>query len=169
VVKLADDLGRPLRWMATAVGLHRREPPAAERSPATADARRYWRSRSGSWARWAEAITPGSTEMSRALIAPVAVKAGHRVLDLAGGVGDTSLVLGPLLGPAGVLVSTDLVFEMIEEARRRAGIAGAANLRTPSPPTWTATGTASWATCAWPSAGVRPPGRRRAARGGNPG
>ena len=128
-LKLVHDyIGGPLRRMAKPLGVHRREPPAAERSPATMDAAAYWRSRSQSWARWADAIMPSSVEVSRALIAPIGIAAGHRVLDLACGVGDTSLVLSPCLGESGVLVSTDLVFEMIRETRRRAEATGVANL-----------------------------------------
>ncbi len=128
-LKLAHDyIGGPLRRMAKLTGVRRREPSAAERSPATMNAPAYWRSRSQSWARWADAVMPSSAELSRALIAPVGIAAGHRVLDLACGVGDTSLVLDPRLGPSGIVVSTDLVFEMIGETRRRAKAGGVANL-----------------------------------------
>ncbi|MGH7318889.1 MAG: nucleotidyltransferase family protein [Candidatus Rokuibacteriota bacterium] len=129
LVKLGHDgLGGPLRRMAKAMRVGGREPSAAEPSPATMDAPAYWRSRSRSWARWADSVTASGSELSHALIAPVGVAAGKRVLDLACGVGDTSLILGPRVGLSGVVVSTDLVFEMIRETRRRATAAGVANL-----------------------------------------
>ena len=129
VVKLVHDgLHGPLRALATATGVGVRSPSEAERSPATLDAPAYWRSRSRSWARWATSLTANSSELNQALIGSVGVAAGRHVLDLACGVGDTSLILGPRVGSSGMVVSTDLVFEMIWETRRRATAAGVTNL-----------------------------------------
>lgn len=47
------------------------------------------------------------------------VRAGHKVLDLAGGTGDLSARLAPLVGPAGMLVLSDINTNMLEEGRKR--------------------------------------------------
>ncbi|MFO1349752.1 MAG: bifunctional demethylmenaquinone methyltransferase/2-methoxy-6-polyprenyl-1,4-benzoquinol methylase UbiE [Gammaproteobacteria bacterium] len=47
------------------------------------------------------------------------VRAGHKVLDLAGGTGDLSARLAPLVGPAGMLVLSDINANMLEEGRKR--------------------------------------------------
>jgi SAM-dependent methyltransferase len=50
------------------------------------------------------------------------------VLDLAAGIGDTGFAVAPRLGPAGVLISTDVAPEMVDAARRRAGELGIENV-----------------------------------------
>ncbi len=47
------------------------------------------------------------------------VKAGDRVLDLAGGTGDLAARLAPLTGPQGLVVLADINASMLEEGRRR--------------------------------------------------
>jgi ubiquinone/menaquinone biosynthesis C-methylase UbiE len=80
----------------------------------------HWSRRSDAWEKWSEKTRPWSAEFSRALIAAAGVDAGHRVLDLACGVGDTSLELDSMVGPAGSVITTDLAFDMVTRARRRA-------------------------------------------------
>ena len=52
------------------------------------------------------------------------VKAGDRVLDLAGGTGDLAARLAPLVGPRGRVVLADINAAMLEEGRRRLTDAG---------------------------------------------
>jgi demethylmenaquinone methyltransferase/2-methoxy-6-polyprenyl-1,4-benzoquinol methylase len=52
------------------------------------------------------------------------VKAGNRVLDLAGGTGDLASRLAPLVGPAGQVVLADINAAMLEEGRQRLTDAG---------------------------------------------
>jgi demethylmenaquinone methyltransferase/2-methoxy-6-polyprenyl-1,4-benzoquinol methylase len=52
------------------------------------------------------------------------VKAGDRVLDLAGGTGDLAGRLAPLVGPTGQVILTDINAAMLEEGRRRLTDAG---------------------------------------------
>lgn len=53
------------------------------------------------------------------------VRAGERVLDLAGGTGDLTARLLPLLGPTGFIVLSDINATMLAEGRRRLVDAGA--------------------------------------------
>ena len=55
------------------------------------------------------------------------VRAGHTVLDLAGGTGDLALKFSRLVGPKGHVVLADINAEMLKQGRRRlvdAGVAG---------------------------------------------
>jgi ubiquinone/menaquinone biosynthesis C-methylase UbiE len=80
----------------------------------------HWGRRSESWERWSEKTERQSAETSRLLMEAAGVAPGQRVLDIACGVGDTSLELGTAVGPAGFVMTTDLAFDMISKARRRA-------------------------------------------------
>jgi ubiquinone/menaquinone biosynthesis C-methylase UbiE len=96
---------------------------------ATERNRVHWGRRSEAWEKWSVVTRPRSAEFSRALISAAAAKKGGRVLDLACGVGDTSLELGELIGGDGLVVTTDLAFDMVERARHRAVEEGLGNLR----------------------------------------
>ncbi len=63
----------------------------------------------------------------RHTISQAAVRAGHSVLDLAGGTGDLALKLSRLVGAQGHVVLADINAAMLEQGRRRlvdAGVAG---------------------------------------------
>jgi demethylmenaquinone methyltransferase/2-methoxy-6-polyprenyl-1,4-benzoquinol methylase len=63
----------------------------------------------------------------RFVIGLTGIKAGDRVLDLAGGTGDLAARLAPLVGSKGQVVMVDINAAMLEEGRQRltdAGIAG---------------------------------------------
>lgn len=103
-----------------------REKPSAE--AAKAINKNHWGQRSESWERWSEKTERQSVETSRLLMEAAGIAPGQRVLDLACGVGDTSLELGPALGPDGLVMTTDLAFDMVSKARRRATERGLENL-----------------------------------------
>jgi len=67
--------------------------------------------------------------MSRRLLELAGVRPGHRVLDLACGIGDPSLTAAELVGLSGEVVGIDLSAEMIEVARARAVERGVHNVR----------------------------------------
>lgn len=123
---LSDQPGSPV-----GSGFSRPQPQSASQAASLATARNkaHWGSRSDAWDKWSERTRPRSEEVSRALIAAAGVGAGHRVLDLACGVGDTSLALAPLVGARGLVFTTDLAFDMVSRARQRAIDDGLANLR----------------------------------------
>jgi len=101
--------------------------PPAELAHAKANAKAQWQARSGAWERWAPSLISRS-DLNDALIAAAHPATGYRMLDLACGVGDTSLALSPIVGPQGLVASTDLVVDMVEGARRRARGADLANM-----------------------------------------
>jgi SAM-dependent methyltransferase len=55
--------------------------------------------------------------------------AGHRVLDIGCGFGDTTLRIASIVGPTGEVTGLDVAPRFIETARREAGEAAAANVR----------------------------------------
>ncbi|MGB5338417.1 MAG: nucleotidyltransferase family protein, partial [Gammaproteobacteria bacterium] len=95
---------------------------------ASAHNKAHWGKRSDAWEKWSEMTRPRSAEFSRALMTAAAVDAGQRVLDLACGVGDTSLELGHVVGPNGFVMTTDLAFDMVARARWRAAADDLTNL-----------------------------------------
>ena len=115
---------------ACRAGLAGRKQKADSQAAMTATTRNkaHWSTRSDAWEKWAGMSRPRSAEFSRALITAAGVDAGHRVLDLACGVGDTSLELGSVVGPGGFVMTTDLAFDMVARARRRAAADDLTNL-----------------------------------------
>lgn len=57
--------------------------------------------------------------MKRMVIHMSGVRAGHRVLDLAGGTGDMAALFGPVVGHDGAVIMTDLNAEMLAVGRDR--------------------------------------------------
>jgi ubiquinone/menaquinone biosynthesis C-methylase UbiE len=90
----------------------------------------HWSERSNAWEKWSEMTRSRSAQISGALIAAAGIDAGDRVLDLACGVGDTSLELSPVVGSTGLVMMTDLAFDMVVRAQRRAESDGLVNLLT---------------------------------------
>ncbi|MGD2112261.1 MAG: nucleotidyltransferase family protein, partial [Gammaproteobacteria bacterium] len=93
---------------------------AATAETARAINKNHWGKRSASWECWSEKTERQSVETSRLLMEAAGVTAGQRVLDIACGVGDTSLEVSPAVGPDGFLMTTDLAFDMVSKARGRA-------------------------------------------------
>ena len=83
--------------------------------------REAWAERSAAWARRADRPrTPSDAKIDLALCAAAAVAPGHRVLDLASGVGEAAVTVARQLGGAGMVVASDLVADMVLQVRRRA-------------------------------------------------
>ncbi len=95
---------------------------------ATTRNKTHWSTRSDAWEKWSEMTRTRSAEFSRALITAAGVGTGHHALDLACGVGDTSLELGSVVGPGGFVMTTDLAYDMVARARRRAAADNLNNL-----------------------------------------
>lgn len=95
---------------------------------AKTEAQKHWAKRSDAWQRWSDLTLVAMTDFSEKLFDAAGVAAGHRVLDLACGPGDTSLLLSPRVDPSGVVVGTDLVTDMVKAAAQRARAAKLANI-----------------------------------------
>jgi ubiquinone/menaquinone biosynthesis C-methylase UbiE len=88
-----------------------------------------WASRAEVWDEWADRLAKFAEPLNQPLIEAAAVRPGARVLDLASGAGEPAIPLARLVGPAGEVVATDLVPEMMKGARRRARAEGLRNIR----------------------------------------
>ncbi|HYB10687.1 MAG TPA: class I SAM-dependent methyltransferase [Alphaproteobacteria bacterium] len=91
--------------------------------------RRFWTARGPAWDRWADVVAVTAPRLNEPLITAALVKSGQKILDLASGAGEPALTISERIGPAGEVVASDLVTEMLEGARRRAKARGLANLR----------------------------------------
>jgi SAM-dependent methyltransferase len=80
------------------------------------------------WKRWWPIIEAGARHVSERMIALAAIAPGHRVLDLATGIGEPALLAAARVGPEGRVVGTDLSSGMLEIARGRAMRAGLTNV-----------------------------------------
>ena len=87
---------------------------------AKASAQQHWADRSETWQRWSNLTLLTTMDDSNALFDAAGVAERQRVLDLACGPGDTSLLLSQRVGPMGMVVGTDLVVGMVAAATRRA-------------------------------------------------
>ena len=77
-------------------------------------------------ARRAQAVAVATEQM----LAAAALRPGMRVLDLAAGSGDQSLLAAQIVGPAGSVLATDISSSMLAAAEEAADEAGLANIET---------------------------------------
>jgi SAM-dependent methyltransferase len=88
-----------------------------------------WNAISAGWSTWQDEFERGGAPVTARLLELGGVRAGHRVLDVATGVGEPALTAAEVVGPAGRVVGVDLAPDMIAVARRRAGDAGNVEFR----------------------------------------
>lgn len=90
--------------------------------------RTRWAARAEAWARAAAAGRTARDHHSRRLIEAAAIGPGMRVLDLAAGAGDPTLLVAETVGAGGFVVASDLTPEMLAGAVSRAAAQGLANI-----------------------------------------
>jgi len=78
-----------------------------------------WASSADAWDRWADPMADLADKFNQPLLDAAGVTAGDRVLDLASGAGEPALSAARRVGPAGLVVGTDLVPAMLTGAVRR--------------------------------------------------
>ncbi|MDL4776692.1 MULTISPECIES: class I SAM-dependent methyltransferase [Thermomonosporaceae] len=76
------------------------------------------------WEASLETFERGAAAVTGRLLALGGVRRGHRVLDVATGLGEPALAAARMVGPAGRVLGTDISPAMLEIARRRAGELG---------------------------------------------
>ena len=82
--------------------------------------RKQWDSVSGGWEKWWESFERGAQYASDRLVELAGVQAGHRVLDVATGIGEPAITAARRVGSNGHVFATDQAPEMLAIARRRA-------------------------------------------------
>lgn len=83
--------------------------------------RARWAASADAWDRWADPMADLADKLNKPLLDAAGVAAGDRVLDLASGAGEPALSAARRVGPAGLVVGSDLVPGMLTGAVRRAG------------------------------------------------
>jgi ubiquinone/menaquinone biosynthesis C-methylase UbiE len=87
-----------------------------------------WDSVAAGWGKWWRTIEDGAQHVSERMLDLAGVRPGHRVLDIATGIGEPALRAASRVGPAGRVVGTDLSPRMLDLARARAASLGVTNV-----------------------------------------
>lgn len=82
------------------------------------------------WQQEAEQRQQSMEEATRQMLLSAQLKPGDRVLDIAAGTGDQSLLAARLVGPTGWILATDISAEMLQVAARRAQQENLTTIRT---------------------------------------
>jgi len=90
--------------------------------------RRQWEDAAGGWIDRQELIRAWSAPVSHWMLDAIHPQPGHRVLELAAGVGETGLLAAELVAPAGGVIISDQAEPMLAGARARASELGLANV-----------------------------------------
>jgi SAM-dependent methyltransferase len=87
-----------------------------------------WEGAAAGWTATRAFFQRTAMPLSRWMVEAIAPQPGHRVLELAAGLGDTGLLAAELVAPGGEVVITDGADAMVEAARRHAAEIGATNV-----------------------------------------
>ena len=88
----------------------------------------HWEEASAGWARRQEGIRRFGAPVSNWMVEAIHPQPGHRVLDLAAGIGETGFLAAELIQPGGHLITSDQAEGMLDEARARAQELGLTNV-----------------------------------------
>lgn len=81
------------------------------------------------WDKWFPVIEGGARPVTAHMIERAHLAPGHRVLDIATGIGEPALSAAQRVAPGGEVLAVDLSAEMIARARERARASGIENIR----------------------------------------
>jgi enediyne biosynthesis protein CalE5 len=87
-----------------------------------------WDTAAAGWKRWWSAFERAAQHVSDHLVGLAAVRPGHRVADLATGIGEPAITAAGLVGTTGLVVAIDQSPGMLAVARERAASLGLGNL-----------------------------------------
>ena len=93
-----------------------------------AQMRERWQTGAAGWGRRADEIQEFGLPVSVWMIEQLGLQPGHRVLELAGGPGDTGFLAAEQVRPGGVVIETDASDAMLGVAKGRARDLGATNV-----------------------------------------
>ncbi len=88
----------------------------------------HWDEAAAGWARRQEAMRAFGAPVSSWMVDAIHPQPGHRVLDLAAGIGETGFLAAGLVQPGGSVITSDQAEAMLDGARVRAEELGLANV-----------------------------------------
>lgn len=95
-----------------------------------ATTREQWQVAAEAWHRWGPTLHEWLGEATNVMLDMAGVRAGHRVLDVAAGAGDQTIVTAQRVGPTGSVLATDISANILDFAQRAARDAGLDNVET---------------------------------------
>lgn len=90
--------------------------------------RQQWDAVAIGWKKWWQTMEHGARHVSNRLIDMAEIRSGHKVLDIATGIGEPAATAARRVGPAGRVVATDQSPKMLAIARERAAELGLQNM-----------------------------------------
>jgi ubiquinone/menaquinone biosynthesis C-methylase UbiE len=133
-VRMEGQMKDQIKTVPTDVGRAERTAGVEERSggPSGDELRQrlrgMWATVAPRWEEHADYVDARGADVTRAMLAAVALRAGERVLELASGPGSVGLAAAAVVGPGGEVVISDAVPEMASIARARADALGLDNI-----------------------------------------
>ncbi len=93
-----------------------------------AEERKAWGANAAGWTRWWETLDRAGRPVAERLVELANIGPGHRVLDIATGIGEPAATAARKVGPNGRVVATDTAPEMLAFGRERAARLGLDNI-----------------------------------------
>jgi len=104
--------------------------PSFDPAKYKASTREQWQGAAEAWFRWSPTLQEWLGGATETMLDMAGVSAGQRVLDVAAGAGEQSIVTARRVGPAGHVLATDISPKILEFAARMAVQAGLGNIAT---------------------------------------
>lgn len=95
-----------------------------------ATTREQWQSAAEAWHRWGSTLHSWLGEATNVMLDMADVREGQRVLDVAAGAGEQTIVTAQRVGPTGSVLATDISPNILEFAQQAARQAGLENVET---------------------------------------
>ena len=92
--------------------------------------REQWETAADAWHRWGPTLASWLGPVTEVMLDMAEVRSGDRVLDVAAGAGDQTLVVARRVGPSGQVLATDISRNLLEFAAKDARAAGLSNVET---------------------------------------
>ena len=92
--------------------------------------REQWETAAGAWHRWGPTLASWLGPVTEVMLDMAEVRSGDRVLDVAAGAGEQTLVVARRVGPSGHVLATDISSNLLEFAAKDARAAGLSNVET---------------------------------------
>jgi SAM-dependent methyltransferase len=104
--------------------------PSVTAEEARTSIQQMWAALAPAWSGYADEVDCRAAAITEAMLRPLGVRTGERVLELASGPGGAGIAAAQLVGSGGEVVISDVVAGMVDIARERAAARNLTNVRT---------------------------------------